>query len=165
MGQDYATPVRRWRGGDGALPSFAFLFLMQARGALFQEDAVPAGVEGFHWTWFLAGCWIALALLSAAGAGCMALKKGRSAAPGFLAGLLLGPIGLLMACCLPAREKRPLPPGLGKVPVTAAPRPCPRCGAANHPSASACPACGAPLEPAVPSEVLRARLAGEERPS
>jgi hypothetical protein len=43
-----------------------------------------------------------------------------------------------------------------KVPVTHAPRSCPHCKAAAHPSATACPACGARLQAVVEAEVARA---------
>lgn len=49
--------------------------------------------------------------------------------------------------------------GLGKVPLTREPVPCPGCGRFNHPSAARCNGCGGTLEPSAASEVSAVRSA------
>lgn len=111
--------------------------------------------------WFFVGFYVLLGLIFAALCAHQALHMGRGPVGWFAVGLLFNAFGYLVLLTRPKLELRALagvPRGLGKVPVTYAPRTCTMCGATNHPSAIACSDCGAKLMPAVDSEVRRAGL-------
>lgn len=129
------------------------LAAIQPRGALFAEsESAPSALR---WGWFLAGAYVLLGLLSGALAVHMAYPRRRAAAFWFVMGLLFN----LLALAVLAASSRPLesmPGGLGKIPVTSAPAPCPGCGATNHPAAAACAGCGRSLSAAYEPEARRA---------
>jgi hypothetical protein len=135
---------------------------LQPRGALVDEPAVerpPAGAA-----WFLAGLWLLLGVVGGAACAYRAVSTARPAPGWFCVGFLLpvlGPvIGLAVMRSGPGGVRAGVPRGLGKVPRTLAPLPCPRCGETNHPRARECPRCGSPLEPAGSSELESWRSAG-----
>ena len=113
--------------------------------------------------WFLVGLYVLVGLVFAALCAHRALHSGHRPVFWFSVGLALNLLGYLL---LLARKKREVlapagvPRGLRKISSTYAPEPCAKCGALNHPSASACIGCGAKLEPRVASEVSRAGLRG-----
>lgn len=111
--------------------------------------------------WFFVGFYILFGLIFAALCAHQALHRGRSPVGWFGVGLLLNAFGYLLLLTRPklvVHAPAGVPRGLGKIAVTYAPQPCPMCGAANHPSATACIDCGAKLQPAMDSEVKRAGL-------
>jgi hypothetical protein len=59
---------------------------------------------------FFAACLLALLVSSGAGA-YVATQKRRPAAEGFLFGLILGPVGVLVVACLPQGDRVPPRPG------------------------------------------------------
>lgn len=137
--------------------SLAYYFAhLQPRGALYQEDAIVGNGRSIGWGWFVFGVWVAVALVCGAVCTHLGLRKGMSAPIGFFIGLLGNVVGVAYLLIKPARGRVELPAGLEKIPTTAAPVPCPDCGASNHPAASECTGCGKPLKPAVESEVRRA---------
>ena len=123
---------------------------LQPNNILFQSTA--GGHMGGEWIWPV------LFVLAGLGFGGLsaqaALHKGRQPLPAFLCGfLLLLPGYLYVATRASVAGAAGAPPGLGKIPLTRAPVPCPACGMANHPSAAQCPGCGAALTPTAKSEV------------
>jgi hypothetical protein len=111
--------------------------------------------------WIYTGLYILLGLVFAALCAHRALHTGHSPVAWFGLGLVLNAIAYILLLTRPKREIRALagvPPGLGKIAATHAPRRCPKCGAFNHPSAVRCLACGASLSPEVESEVRRIGL-------
>jgi len=132
---------------------------LQARSALFDESALPARRMSFGWLWF--GVYVLAGIVSAAIAAYVAVGKARPALPWFFAGLFGNVVAVVAVVVAPRRDASALPAGiprgLRKVPTTRTPRPCPACGASNHPSAAACSACGAPLSPTVAAETAGSR--------
>lgn len=131
----------------------AYFYKIQAQGALFNEEAVPASAGRF--AWFAAGVWIALALLCGALASSIALRKGLSQRRWFFYGLIFSVVAVAAVLIRPAVERRELPPRLGKIPATTAPQTCPACGAFHHPAARRCNTCGRELSPTIEAEVTR----------
>ncbi len=132
---------------------------MQPKGALFQEEmSAPAGaaLSGISLGWFLFGLYILAALVFAGLSGYAAVSKGLRPIQYFFIGFFLSAFGYLYVLTRSAAVKKgEIPVGLVKVPTTAAPRPCPACGYANHPSAKKCVGCGGKLEPMMVPEVAR----------
>jgi len=133
---------------------------LQPKGALFQENLdSPSGTAlgGISSGWFLFGLYVLVALIFGGMSGYAAVGRGLKPIPHFFIGFLFSAFGFLYVMTRPKAVKRgEIPPGLVKVPVTASPVPCEKCGHANHPSAKRCAECGADLKPRVESEVERA---------
>ncbi|MBI3666379.1 MAG: zinc ribbon domain-containing protein [Acidobacteria bacterium] len=136
-----------------------YLASLKPRGGLFGGETAPPGTVSD--AWLLLGLYVILGLCFAAVCAHRALDQGHSPYLWFFVGLLLNAPGYLVLLARPPGPRNRLaaeaPAGLAKIPVTFAPRPCPMCGASNHPSAQECLECGAPLRPAVNSEVSRLR--------
>ncbi len=130
---------------------------MQARSALFDENALRARPMATGWLWF--GVYVLAGLIFAAVCGYVAVSRALSPIPWFFAGLVGNVAGLVVLLVTPRGDERQLPAGiprgLRKVPLTRAPVRCASCGAMNHPAAQGCSDCGAGLEPAVESEARR----------
>ena len=149
-----------------------FLSRLKPRGAFL--GAEPNHAPNISWGWFALGVYVLLGLLFGASCAYRAVNHALSPWPWFLAGFLLNLIGFLALVLRPAGDSRKapagLPLGLVKVPNTSSPMACPRCGAMNHPSATACAECGNKIEPQGISEVTRAGLrvraqGGDGKPS
>jgi hypothetical protein len=138
---------------------------LQPKGALFQEDLdSPAGTSlgGLTKGWFLFGLFVLVSLVFAGLSGYAAVSKGLRPLPHFLIGLFFSAFGFIYVITRPSTAPHGgIPHGLVKVPVTASPVPCEKCGGSNHPSAETCASCGAKLKPRIESEVERAM--GERR--
>ena len=132
---------------------------LQPKAALFQEDLdVPPGTAqgGIASGWFLFGLWVLTALICGGLSAYNAIAKGLKPLRFFFVGLVLNVPGYLYVLTRPPRaDEARVPPGLVKVPLTSAPRPCPRCGNMNHPTAIRCAICKAELHPETPSEVSK----------
>ena len=132
--------------------------LLQARGALFDEEAMDERSLMSGWMWF--GVYVLAGLVCGAIAAYVALGKGLAPLPSLVAGLLLNVVALALVAARPRGDVSNLPEGvpdgLRKVPATYTPLPCPKCGHENHPSARACARCGAALAPQLESEAQRA---------
>jgi hypothetical protein len=117
-----------------------------------EPDAAPALTA----RWLVLGFYILAGLIFSALCVNMALNAGMRPAPWLFAGLVFNV--LAWAVLLARRQGRApaVPDGLAKVPETATPVPCPKCGHLNHPAARVCLGCGARLEPAAVSEAARA---------
>ena len=130
---------------------------LQARGALFDESAIPPATTSNAWLFF--GLYVLIGLVCGAACAYVAISRGRPGLPWFTAGLILNVPILLFALVCPREQMLMLPdgipPGLRKVPLTRAPVPCPNCRATNHPAADHCPGCGASLQPTATGEVGR----------
>jgi hypothetical protein len=145
-----------WHANRDAL--FASL---QARGALFDEKAMPADEQASQpslfsgWFWF--GVWVLAGLICGAIGAYVALGRGLPPLPWLLAGLAFNVVALLVLATRPrgdlSRLPEGVPEGLRKIPATHEPLACARCGNANHPSARRCSRCGAALSPEIASEV------------
>ena len=132
----------------------AYFRSMQARSGLFDEAAMPERPMRTGWLAF--GVYLVIGLLFGAICGSVAMGRSRPALPWFFAGLAGNVIALgVLLLTTSAEEGGAAPVGLRKVPRTRAPRPCPHCGATNHPSARACSSCGGALEPKAPAETER----------
>lgn len=97
--------------------------------------------------------------------GWVAQQKRRDFGEGFLAGILLGPIGWLIEAMLPTGEpehtvfecpkcKTVVSPGTVFCPTCGhqgSPNPCPRCGRVPMPSEAFCRRCGLALRPTPPT--------------
>lgn len=135
-----------------------FLALIEPHGAFLGSGGEGQGLSK---VWFLAGLYVLVGLVFAAGCAHEAFDRGRRPAAWFAAGLVLNVLGYLLLLTRPRREVvalRGVPKGLHKVPATYDPRPCPGCGQPNHPAADECVGCGGKIEPAIRSEVQRAGL-------
>ena len=128
---------------------------LQPRGALFQEDVLRSPV---NLGWLILGIWMVLGLVAAAFCTHTALRKGFPPVIWFFIGLVANLIGVLLVLRQPPVAQVDLPPRLGKIPVTAPPVRCPKCGAENHPSARQCTGCCAEMQPTMASEVTRTGL-------
>ena len=133
---------------------------LQPKSALFQENLdAPSGVAqgGIGMGWFLFGSYVLLALIFGGISGYAAVSKGLPAIPNFFIGLSLSVFGMLFVVTRPpVANKKAIPPGLVKVPVTNAPTSCPKCGGKNHPTATSCAQCRTELTPSYESEVSKA---------
>jgi len=133
---------------------------LQARGALFQEDATAALP--------LTGGWLGLsfvvlfALIFGGLSVPLALRKGFSPLRWFFIGLLGNVLGFLYLLSRPAEKATELPPGFAKIPETHPPKNCDGCGAELHPSTEECPDCGKQQTSVQESEVKRAGLPVKE---
>ena len=127
---------------------------LQPRGALFQEGGAGGGGHG----WLILGVWVTLGLLGAAICTGVALRKGLPPLRWFVAGLVVHVIAVIFVLMRSAPRPVNLPPGLAKIPATAAPYRCAQCGGHNHPSATTCRDCSAEITPTADSEVERAGL-------
>jgi hypothetical protein len=136
----------------------SFLAMLQPHGAFL---GASGETHDLSFGWFLAGLYVLVGLVFAALCAQRAMSSGRSPAAWFGAGLALNALGYLLLLTLPKHaihDPGGVPEGLGKVPVTFAPQPCPTCGRMNHPAADRCADCGEKLRPAVSSEVGKAGL-------
>ena len=138
---------------------------VEARGALFDETSQQSDrslVSG--WMWF--GFYVLAGLVCGAIAAYSALSKGLPGVPWLLAGLAFNVVAVALVALKPAGDLSKLPegvpPGLAKIPSTAAPTPCPACGSESHPSARRCVRCGAELRSTGESESARALRGGRE---
>ena len=138
-----------------------FFSKLQPKGALFQENLeAPRGVAqgGIDVHWFAFGAYVLLGLVFGGLSAYAAVARGLPARRYFLLGFFFLFIGYGYAPSRPYQvPPESIPSGLVKVPDTHAPVLCPKCGAANHPSAERCTDCGNPLEPIYKSEVSRAK--------
>ena len=137
-----------------------FLACLKPRGAFLGAEPNPG--PNISWGWFAFGIYVCLGLVFGAFCAYRAVNHALKPWPWFLAGFFLNLFGFLALLTRPAGDSSMagLPPGLVKVPATYSPRPCPRCGKMNHPSAASCAGCGYKIEPLVTSEVSRAGLRG-----
>ena len=137
-----------------------YLARLKPRGAFL--GAEPNLGPSISWGWFAFGIYVLLGLVFGAFCAYRAVNHALSPWPWFLAGFFLNLFGFLALVTRPAgvSSMAGLPPGLVKVPATYSPRPCPRCGKMNHPSAASCAGCGYKIEPLMTSEVSRAGLRG-----
>lgn len=129
---------------------------MEAHAALFDERAFDAPPTSNAWLYF--GIWVLAGLVFGAASAYVAIDRGLPAVGWFFAGFLVNVLAL--AAVVSRTPRRPMAgeerrSGLTKVSSTHTPRPCPACGASNHPAAAACSACGAPLEAAFEAETAR----------
>lgn len=114
--------------------------------------------RGLTWAWFFVGVYILAGLAFGALCAHRAVHSGHRPLVWFGIGLLFNVAGLLAHSL---QHKRAVagpcgvPGGLRKVASTYEPRPCPHCGATNHPAATECAECGGQLEPLVVSEARR----------
>jgi len=133
---------------------------LQPKGALFQENLDSPGgtaLGGVSEGWFLFGLCVLVSLVFAGLSGYAAVTKGLKPIPNFFIGLFFSGFGYLYVLTRPRQvPKGEIPHGLVKVPVTASPVLCEKCGSSNHPSAKMCMACGSKLTPRLESEVGRA---------
>jgi hypothetical protein len=136
----------------------AYLAALEPHGAFL---GAGGQAQDLSWGWFLAGLYVLVGLIFGALCAHRALGAGRSPSAWFAAGLalnIIGYVGLLTRPRLAIESPGGLPEGLGKMPRTLSPQPCPSCGRMNHPAAGQCTDCGARLQPAVSSEVGKAGL-------
>ena len=126
---------------------------LQPKGALFQESAVQSEDNPIRWGWFAAGIWVLFALLSAAAASVIGLRKGLSPKRWFFIGLIFSIGGVIAALANKTEGQITLPDGMAKVPTTRTPIACPKCSNLNHPSSTQCSNCGIQLTAEVESEV------------
>ncbi len=137
-----------------------YLARLKPRGAFLGAEPGPRAT--LSPSWFFLGSYVLLGLVFAGICGYRALNHCLNAVPWFFAGFFFNIAGYFVLLTRHPDERKPallgLPKGLVKIPATYAPRPCPGCGAMNHPSASSCSGCGAKLQPLVPSEVAKAGL-------
>ena len=131
-----------------------FFARLQARGALFDENALEA--SAVNWGWLIFGLYVLLGLVFGALCAYLAVAWGHGPIPWFFFGLFLNVLALIGIL---ARAKGDItglpagiPAGLRKVPTTRAPSYCDGCGAENHPSAVKCGACGGELRPSAAAE-------------
>jgi ribosomal protein L37E len=118
--------------------------------------------------WLLLGLYVLLGLVFAALSAGHALAHGKPAVGAFFAGFFLNAAGYLYVCTRPsAKTGAEVMRGkaLWRIPTSYPPEACPRCGAANHPSAKVCAACGAVLTPRIASEVDLAKSGFRARES
>lgn len=133
---------------------------LQPQGALFaeaREAAEGTALGGVSSGWFVFGVYILLGLIFGGLSSYAAVAKGLAPLPHFFIGFALSIFGYLYTLSRPSRAKPgDVPEGLVKVPATASPVRCEKCGAENHPSAERCAGCGTHLTPTLQSEVKRA---------
>ena len=140
-----------------------YFWKLQARSALFDEDAYRTTSTSSGWLWF--GIYVLVGLVCAAACGYLAVTRGLLPLPWFFAGLV-GNVAAVTVL-LVARKGDPgaavagVPKGLAKVPTTRSPHACETCQHLNHPSAKACSHCGQPMEPTARSEVARLSGSGQ----
>jgi hypothetical protein len=133
--------------------------------ALMQQPA-PRGAflgggdsAGMSSIWFWAGAYVVAGLLFGALAAHRALQTGNRALSWFGVGFVFTLPGYLFLLTRPKQQMDApagVPHGMGRIASTAAPEPCPACGAMNHPAAAQCIACGGKLTPRFESEAQRA---------
>lgn len=131
--------------------------VLEAHSALFDEAAMETPRMSTGWLVF--GLWVLVGLVFGAACSYVALDRGRPALGWFFGGLLVNfaaLVALLVKARRPGDAEERAPSGLRKIPRTASPSACPRCGGLNHPSASACSSCGRELTPTVEPETARA---------
>lgn len=133
--EKYAAHVR---------PSGSFLGL--------EPDAAPALTS----RWLIFGLYVLLGLVFSALSVNAALNAGMRPAPWLFAGLFFNVFAWAVLVTRRQAAASTAPKGLAKIPETATPVPCTRCGHLNHPAARACLGCGAKLEPSAVSEAARA---------
>ena len=142
-----------------------FLARLKPRGAFL--GAEPSLGPNITWGWFAFGMYVVLGLVFGALCAYRAVNYALKPWPWFLAGFFLNLFGFLALVTrqVGVSSLAGLSPGLVKVPATYSPRPCPRGGKMNHPSAASCAGCGYKIEPLVTSEVSRAGLRGASGPA
>ncbi len=137
---------------------------LQARSALFDENAMRAPPMALGWLWL--GLYVLTGLVFSAVCGYVAVSRSLSPIPWFFAGLLGNVAALVVLLFAPRGDPAVwpggIPGGLRKVPTTRAPVACPQCASTNHPAAGRCSACGADLAPTVQSEAARVSQAAKE---
>ena len=110
---------------------------------------------------FYAGLYVLIGLVFGALSAHRAFSAGYQPLGWFALGLFFNVAAYLVLISGPRREvavPEGVPAGLRKIASTFSPETCPRCGAANHPSAAQCSGCGAKLQPRLRSEVEKAGL-------
>ena len=128
---------------------------IEARSALFDENATGQRPMAFGWMWL--GIYVLAGLLCGAGCAYVAVTKSLAPIPWFVAGLVMNVAALVAVGIYPSGKASPfgVPGGLRKVPMTRAPVSCPACSAPNHPAGARCTGCGASLEPGCVAETAR----------
>ena len=143
---------------DAVLVNVIALALTQQpapRGA-FLGGGESAGMSSI---WFWAGAYIVAGLLFGALAAHRALQTGNRALAWFGVGFVFTLPGYLFLLTRPKQQMDApagVPRGVARIASTAAPEPCPNCGAMNHPAATQCIGCGGELTPRFESEARRA---------
>ncbi len=129
---------------------------VQARAALFDEEAMRGGPISTGWLFF--GVYMLTGTIVGGFCAYVAVGRGLSPLPWFFGGVVgnVVTLGLLLTRASDTTGlPQGVPRGLRKVPVTFAPRYCPECGMEHHPSATTCPACGCSMTPSVEAETKR----------
>ncbi len=163
LAEGQRLPVHRG-GCEARLRAQPLVWLarLQPSGALFDSKKDSGALSRF---WFFTGAYILLGLVFGALCAHRALHKACCPVTWFGLGLAFNVFAYLFLWMRPQGvmvAPAGVPPGLGKISATFAPRACPRCGAANHPAAAACLDCGAKLESLVVSEVVKAGVGRPE---
>ncbi len=129
---------------------------LQPKSALFTEDMGQG--KPLNLSWFFFGVYVLVGLVFAALTAHTAVAKGLSPIPWFFTGLLINAFGYLSVLTRKPEIVKEVPEGLRKVPLTAEPMKCDKCGHENHPSARTCAACGNSMTPQILSETERVGL-------
>ncbi len=158
---------RRFFVGEPKLEEFRanedrYFQKVQSRSVLFDEASHEG--EPMRSGWMIFGIVVLTNVAAAALCGYLAISKSLSAPPWFVAGLVgnVIAVGILLTRPSAADAKNRVPEGLRKVPLTASPVPCSRCGALLHPTATVCDHCGTERTPTSASEVQRAAQTGSQ---
>ncbi|MCL6482502.1 MAG: hypothetical protein K6U02_12340 [Firmicutes bacterium] len=128
---------------------------LQPQGAFLGTREEYGGVS---WIWFFTGLYILVGLGFAALCAHRAMHTGYPPVLCFFLGLFFTVFAYLGLLTRPRRTvfaPGGIPRGLGKFAATLPSRPCPGCGALNHPAAARCSGCGGKLEPHIESEAAR----------
>lgn len=135
----------------------AYFSKLQARGALFDEKAMPAGAPiASGWLYF--GMYILSGLFLGGLAAGVALRHRGNTFRALLIGFFFSLPGLIWVILQYKGDGIDLPDGLRKLRDTVDPSRCIGCGAELHPAAEECPGCGQKRQAEMESEVRRAAL-------
>lgn len=139
-----------------------YLGRLRPHGSQFMDTMPPSDGWVSWWGWLAIGLYVLAGLVFAAVCGYAALNRSINPLPWFFTGLFLNVFGYLFLLARSSGQRVPaigsLPRGMVKIPATASPRLCPKCGSPNHPAALRCANCGWALNPQLESEVARAGL-------
>ncbi len=148
--------------GDMLADPDRYFSKLQARSALFNEDAFATPIATNAWLFF--GLYVLVGLVSSALCGYLAISRALPPLPWFFAGLFgnVAAIAVLLTTQQGDLKASPagIPRGLAKVPTTHNPAPCPNCRYQNHPSVQHCGRCQTSLTTGYESEVARAHKGG-----